>query len=257
MPIFVQEKNTAEHFLTVLPKLLPGLREIFLLGSCRRGTFLRAKHDLDFCMVLNDRDFRRFRILGPDKSLNILQEVVKGAFPKSFQVRVQNRSIGVCSSEGGEQYDFVPAFPQSTKGKGVYIIPDRNKDDWILTSPEGHLQASKTANRLSGHTLNLLIRTAKSWSFKCGKPLSSFHLETMAYSSFKAPPRSFLHGLIDLFTHLSKAILDPCPDPAGLGPPVDDNVSDKDRVVAGMMFSQALSYLETYENPCQIEGCIV
>lgn len=226
-----------------LSGIIPGVREVFLAGSRSRGTQLHSHHDTDLFVVLHEQSRGRLYRRGPDECLRALQSAVAPACADGVRVRLQNRSLGLLAPEGRGDCDLVFAFRHPWR-RGIYFIPDRALDRWILSSPGAQRRANHDAGHRTGGAINPLIRAVKQWNLCHGKPLKSFHLEAMVYRAFEAPPRDGRSALIALFDHLMRAIERPCPDPGGVGLSVDEHVTDTLRSRARRLLAEARSSLE-------------
>jgi predicted nucleotidyltransferase len=203
------------------PRLGGVVRDV-LVGSYARSTAIRPLSDIDVFVEL-DPQVHGHRRSHPRLLLEDLNCVLRDDFP----TRMEARSIHV--QLDGLGYNVIPAFAltaQSTNGDLVYEIPDRRAEGWIRTNPERHALVCIEANLRAGGMLDRLIKAAKHWNQRRAEadgepPLHDFHLEVMAYKAFATPPINGRIGLLGLFTHLAGSVGGPCPDPAGLGPPID------------------------------------
>jgi hypothetical protein len=87
--------------------------------------------------------------------------------------------------------------------------------------------------------LNGLIKAAKHWNRANGKPLNGFYIEVMSYSAFWSKPDDPRAGLRDLLQHLASAVQFACPDPAGLGPAIDADLTSQERTHARNLLQRA------------------
>lgn len=197
----------------------------FISGSYGRRTAIRPLNDVDLLIILNEGAHRDLRKESPRACLEHVRSALAEAYPGKHP-RVQRRSVNIEFRGTSIGYDIVPAFARTG---GVYLIPDCDCNGWIETNPEVHKEACKDANRRAGGKLNPLIKIAKQWNARAGKVLRSFHLEVMAYGAFQQGPESFPLGLAELLEHLARAILNKCPEPAGLGPAIDSGMEQSER----------------------------
>lgn len=197
--------------------------ETFLTGSFARGTAIRPLHDVDLFVVLAQPVSH-----DPSKVLGDVHGVLARKFPNTRIIHPQNRSVHIEFSGSGIEFDVVPAH----KVGDVYMIPDRERNHWIRTNPRLHEEKAICANRQCGDKLKPLIKMAKHWNRRAGgqgqKLMSSFLLEVMAWE-FKDTPSSYARGLVELFAFLAGRVQSPVPDPAGVGPRIDEGMDQAAR----------------------------
>jgi Second Messenger Oligonucleotide or Dinucleotide Synthetase domain len=215
---------------------LAGVVDSRLVGSYRRGTAIRPLKDIDVFVVLDARQHRRDVPEAPLRLLQTIERALRASYP-GRQPRIQGRSVNIGFSGTEIDYDIVPAFAPTWTGTAgteppYYEIPDRRASTWIRTNPAKHREACIAANERAGGMLNGLIKAAKQWNCTNGKPLSGFHIEVMSYSAFWSKPDDPRAGLRDLFQHLASVVQTACPDPAGLGPPIDADLTSPERTYA-------------------------
>jgi hypothetical protein len=119
--------------------------------------------------------------------------------------------------------DAVPAFDA---GNSEYEIPDKQTGTWIKTNPEKHKEQSTAKNKeLNGRWVPL-VKMAKAWNRANGKPVKpSFLVEVMAEELVEAPFSNYPDEIRNLFAAMEARIGDTWADPAGLGPPVSDQMT--------------------------------
>ena len=227
-----QQNNVREN----LRAHLGGIVRDILSGSYSRRTAIRPLNDIDVFIILEEAKHSAVRGQPPTTCLEMVKAALSRAYPMKAAATLQGRSVNIEFSGTGIAYDIVPAFNVS---EGVYIIPDRERKSWIRTNPEVHRQALRIANERARNMLNPLIKAAKYWNAQNRKPLRSFHLEVMSYGAFKSPPASYPEGLRDLFGSLAASILYTCPDPAGIGPNIDDGMMQEERSRIQIALTQA------------------
>jgi hypothetical protein len=219
--------NQQNHLRQKIDMHLGGIERGFLSGSYSRRTSIRPLNDIDVFLVLDRRlhadvDMRT----APENCLQKLARALVDAYQNKDRPTIQGRSVHIEFSGTGIGYDIVPAFAVSGD---MYMIPDRDRRSWINTNPEAHKQSLVNANARAGGKLNPLIKAAKRWNRQNGEPMRSFHLEVLACSAFSAPPANYLEGLRALFQHLTAAVQRRCPEPAGVGPNVDEGMTSEER----------------------------
>ena len=215
-----QHKNLREQLsrrLTLNPDC-----QTFLTGSYGRRTAIRPLDDIDMFCVL-DGDYRH---MSPREAQCEVKRALDASFPgKAAEPRA--RAVKIEFSGTGIAYDVVPAFAEPA---GHFRIPDRQEDRWIKSNPKEHADLATNANRRTESELKPLTKAVKHWNKKQSERqrLRSFHLEVMAWSVITAKPANRACGLVDLFKGLAHQVKSPTPDPAGLGPAIDEGWSDRD-----------------------------
>lgn len=199
----------------------------FLTGSYRRHTAIRKLHDIDMFFVFDPVKHPEFA--GPNSSpaLRAVQDALRAAYPNCDPPRLQNRSVNIVFKGTGIGFDVVPAIP--TGEVDVFKIPDSRTGGWILSNPKGHECLSTEANQAANKRLKPLVKAAKHWNRGHGKPLGSFHLEVMAAPPLRGFDGNYSEGLARLLRGLADGVLQPCPDPAGVGPDIDEGLSQGER----------------------------
>ncbi|MCY1071195.1 nucleotidyltransferase [Nannocystis sp. RBIL2] len=191
----------------------------FLSGSYARKTAIRPLHDIDVFLVLKDCKAHNPRS-APSTVLETIQSVLEKTYPKKTAV-VQSRSVNIAFTGTEIAYDVVPAF-----GDGdAYQIPDRDTNKWIATDPRIHADLATSANETANKRLKPLLKAIKHANHKHGKLARSFHLEVLSWNVQSVAEGSYLDGLIELLAGLQGSICDKCPDPAGLGPDIQPELS--------------------------------
>lgn len=198
----------------------------FLSGSYARSTAIRPLHDIDVFLVLDGRQYGGPHQERPETCLGLVQQTLDGMYPNKEHPILQARSVNLAFSGTGIAYDVVPAFQDPTN-PDVYWVPDRERNTWIPSNPKVHKAASKEANERAGKMLKPLIKAAKHWNTLAGKPLRSFHLEVLAYDAITSKPDSWPSGLASLLSSVAERVVLPCPEPAGLGPRLDEGVDTR------------------------------
>ena len=213
--------------------------ETIFSGSFARQTAIRPLNDIDIFIVLSRKAHGALLDGHPRACLEELKKVLDDAWPNKEHPIVQNRSVRVDFAGTGIGYDVVPAF-RDAEDQEVYTIPNRDTGCWIQSNPRAHKDYANQRNTQAGQRAKPLVKALKHWNQRFqDPPLKSFHLELMVYSLLGAPPESDAHGLAALFEGLVSRVKGPCPDPAGLGPDVDQGMSDRDRKRASDLLEMA------------------
>lgn len=202
----------------------------FLSGSYSRSTAIRPLNDIDvFCVMLPGPGCDPSQD-PPSKGLDVVQTALEAIYPKK-DVRRQNRSVNIAFTGTGIAYDVVPAFVDTTSSDLVYLIPDLRAWRWIRSNPRIHKERSMEANARAEGELKPLTKAAKYWNRRQPEAaqLRSFHLEVMAWSVITQKPEDRLSGLLTLFDGLARRVYERTPEPAGLGPDLDEDLSPAER----------------------------
>ena len=150
-------------------------------------------------------------------------------------------------------FDIVPAVPIGDAKGGIayYLIPN-GKGDWKRTDPRidsaNCSQVDLRHNKLFRPTVRLL----KYWNTRPIAPaLPSYYLETLAFRVFSAITAisSLQIGIERFFKNVYPHIWTSCPDPKGLGPPLDADITSETKkkvseaiIEAGKFAGYALMY---------------
>jgi len=201
----------------------------FLTGSYARHTKTKPLKDIDifFCLGENDRHWR-------DKSPREVLDAFEKCLAKKYGsdnvepgrrcVMVEFEKRNPTADEEGKvlSNDAVPAYELDDR----YEIPDRDLGKWIKSDPEVHKEKSTAKNKeLLGNWVPL-VKMLKRWNVTAGKPISpSFLIEVMAldlidppFTNYPSEIRRFLAAGLD-------GVRQDWSDPAGLGPPVSDQMT--------------------------------
>ncbi|WP_166308792.1 CBASS oligonucleotide cyclase [Bradyrhizobium sp. 2S1] len=199
----------------------------FLTGSYDRHTKTKPLKDVDVFFVLGPKD-QHWRQKPPSEILDAFVARLRGEFGKDavepgrrcatteFERNTQDKEGKVLS------IDSVPAIELSD----CYEIPDRDLGRWIKTDPEIHAEKSTTKNKtLSGKWVPL-VKMLKRWNRSADKPIKpSFLIEVMAQDLVDGPFTNYPGEVRRFFAAALDGISREWKDPAGLGPPVSDQMT--------------------------------
>lgn len=233
-----QDKVIAQHTM-VRDQLVRQLdaKTCFLSGSYARGTAIHPLHDIDLFVVLKDVTVPPSE--QPDTILKQVRQALQPLRPGQDLPILQHHSVHIGFTTKEIEFDVVPAFENPYQQ--LYFIPERDTGRWIPTNPKRHETLSTQANERAGKKLKPLIKAVKHWKriYAAGL-LGSFHLEAMSYNAFPTPPAGgYLEALEALFSHLSRAVMSPCPDPAGLSTQPLDRLTPNQREHARNVLASA------------------
>jgi len=203
----------------------------FLSGSYRRHTKTKPLKDVDVIFVLGDKEKWR-QNKPPIEMLQAFESCLKKTFTESGQTELCRRAVTVIfeksyypdDHEGKVlSIDAVPAFEAE---KDIYEIPDKVTGEWIKTNPKKHMEQATNKNKeLDGYWVPL-VKMAKGWNRANGKPIKpSFLVEVMAEGLVEAPFSDYPNEVRNLFAAMEANVGASWPDPAGLGPPVSDQMT--------------------------------
>lgn len=202
----------------------------FLSGSYRRHTKTKPLKDVDVMFVLGD-DERWRRDKSPIEMLQAFEKCLKGTFGAD-QTELCRRAVTVVFEKNYYPDDHdgkvlsIDAVPAFKAGTDEYEIPDKVTGKWIKTNPKRHMeQASEKNDELDGCWVPL-VKMAKGWNRANGKPIKpSFLVEVMAEGLVEAPFSNYPNEVRNLLAAMEANIGASWPDPAGLGPPVSDQMT--------------------------------
>lgn len=204
----------------------------FLTGSYARWTKTKPLKDIDIFFVLKSSEDGYLK-----KAPSVVLDDFFNALVEKYDDRVkrQRRSINVgfgvaADGEDNTEYrvmsvDVVPAFAKGSD----FSIPDEELGKWIATNPKIHADKAIAANQAFSSEWKALVRMLKYWNNnpKHGeKPIKpSFLIEVMCLQCLHGGwGGSFEREVQGVFATLADRIFDEWPDPAGLGPPISDEM---------------------------------
>lgn len=134
--------------------------DTFLSGSYKRDTAIRprtvegvvTRPDVDIIVVTNHTL--------SDEPKDVIDLVYDTLEPEYDSIRKQNRSIGIETDK--VDMDVVPIIaPDGIEG--ILYIPDRKKEQWIITNPPKHTSWTTEVNKESGGRFKPLVKLMKWW----------------------------------------------------------------------------------------------
>jgi hypothetical protein len=203
----------------------------FLAGSYKRHTKTKPLKDVDVFFVLGQKEKWR-RDKTPIETLQAFEICLKKKYTEKDQTELCRRAVTVIFEksyypEGHDgkvlSIDAVPAFES---GSDEYEIPDKVTGTWIKTNPKKHQeQATAKNNEIDGCWVPL-VKMIKGWNRANGKPIKpSFLVEVMAEELVEAPFSTYPDEVRNFFAAMEANLERTWPDPAGLGPPVSDQMT--------------------------------
>jgi len=199
----------------------------FLSGSYRRHTKTKPLKDVDLLFALGEEEVWR-RKKPPIEALQAFAACLKKEYGA---VEIGRRSVTVefekpNYADGHEgkilSVDAVPAFRVGND----YEIPDKITGTWIKTNPQTHAEEATAKNEQLGGRWIPLVKMIKGWNRANGRPIKPpFLLEVMAQDLIVPPFSSYADEIRNFFAAAAVTIHRAWLDPAGLGPPVSDQMT--------------------------------
>ncbi|NUC74760.1 nucleotidyltransferase [Haloterrigena sp. SYSU A558-1] len=158
------------------------------IGSHTRGTMvgpLDEESDSDVMVVLDEAQHGQW-LQGENGSKNCLQAV-----KRALERRYPNSKVSIDRNVVAVQFhDFtVEVAPAFRSGDG-YVIPDTYSGgrSWVQTNPRQYKNQFDAVDRARGGQLQRVARIAKKFNDNTGSPVSSYHMEVMAYHYVRTHP---------------------------------------------------------------------
>lgn len=157
-------------------------------GSHTRGTMvgpLDEDSDTDIMVVLDEDQHGQWRRdkNGARNCLQAVKRILEKRYPNS-EVSIDRNVVAV------KFHDFTaevaPAFRQ---GDG-YVIPDTYNEgrSWVKTNPRQYKNQFDAVDQAHGGKLQKVARVTKKYNDNNGSPVSSYHMEVMAYHYVRTHP---------------------------------------------------------------------
>lgn len=150
-----------------------------LMGSAAKGTIVRPIDDIDVLAVFSNANgaWETYRF-DSQAFLYRVRRAYSGL--STVQVGARGQAVRIFFKNGGH-VDVAPVF---SHGNDVYGIPGGD-GGWINTAPTVANAWFAKKHVDLGYNLAPLVRLLKKWNNAHSKRLRSFHLETIAGSTFK------------------------------------------------------------------------
>jgi hypothetical protein len=198
----------------------------FLTGSYDRHTKTKPLKDVDIFFALADTE-KKWRDKPAHEVLDAFVACLRGNARDAVDPRRRCATIEFEKNTKDEEgkvlsIDAVPAFELDD----CYEIPDRVLGKWIKTDPEVHAEKSTATNKALDGKWVPLVKMIKRWNRSAGGPIKpSFLIEVMAHDLVDAPFTTYPEELQRFFAAVPAVLSGPWQDPAGLGPPVSDQMT--------------------------------
>ena len=162
----------------------------YLSGSYPRDTAIQPLEDVDVIFIIAPDEWLTNpfdRLFSgqpePETVLKSFLNAIRYRYQDS-SLRLQNKSVRLRLYH--LDIDVVPAIERGSND-GSILIPDREKDDWIVTAPKKHSETASVINQQQGGRFKPLVKLLKYWN--CNLPstarFKSFAVETLACHLFQ------------------------------------------------------------------------
>lgn len=224
------------------------LDDDFLTGSYRRDTKTKRLKDVDIFVVISpSSDEAELRKKPPSNVLAALESIL-GTKYDDVTVDGFACTVGFGVGEDVASFDVVPAFKR--KGGG-WEIPDVQRGRWIATNPKVHHQQSTKMNEDCGGKFVPMVKMVKGINREAGEPISpSFLLEVIAHGVMRAPFGRYQDEIRWFLASAADQVTADWPDPAGIGPGVNETMGAADRAAGSDVLRQ---WLEVAEEAIRLE----
>jgi hypothetical protein len=220
----------------------------FLTGAYVRHTKTKPLHDVDIMIVLADRSPLSQH---PRQILDTVADTLRPHYgtnrvqPDRRAVRV-DFGVAIVDDVAGDDvvsFDVVPAFADGDH----FLIPDDILGEWIPTNPQIHKDMATACNKQFSEQWKPLVKMAKKWNDHNGSPVQpSFLIEVMAMDLISGEwTGSHPREIRQFFASATDRIADPWPDPARVGPEVNDVL-----LADGVALADARRHLAEAERAC-------
>lgn len=203
-------------------------------GSHSRGTMtgpLDEESDADVMFVLGDEDRQKYMSggKGARKVLRKVKRAIKDDPRYSdTEVRIDRNVVAIKYHD--VTMEVTPAFQD---GSGGYHIPDTYQEgrSWVRTNPRQYKNMFQASNQARGDRPKRLARLAKDYNDRSGKPVSSYHMEVMAYQYARTQPQDApMDEIVDgFFERLPSKVRQGTKDPVYDNQRVDDGMDRETR----------------------------
>ena len=164
-----------------------------LMGSASKGTIIRPVDDVDVLAVFNNVNDAWSKYAYDSKSfIYRIRDAYDGVSIQ--QVGTRGQAVRVFY-DGGGHVDVAPVF---SRGDDVYHLPD-GVGGWLLTAPPIANGWYAEKNRSLGYHLAPVVRLLKAWNRAHSKHFHSFHLETVAATTFGSLGSNYRDALQKFF----------------------------------------------------------
>ncbi len=210
----------------VMRTYLNGSGPDFLAGEYSRGTSIRPLM-VDLFMGLDGLGrgiiHARGRQRPMDRVYDTLRKVPGAQVPPLWPMRHHGPVVEFPDLALG--FSVVPVF---SDGPQQYIFPWRGGRKWYRTRPAALAAHLQQAQARSGGLAVPVVQVIKAWNRRNDRLLGSLHIELMALESVLRPGR--LDEAVALaFAYLAERVQRRMPEPGGVGPSVDRDLTTEER----------------------------
>ena len=202
----------------------------FLSGSYSRHVQVGQKlHDIDVILVLDDPHGEY--AASASAALGAVQGAIRDCDLVSRTV-VRVRSVRTFLHDYEFHVDFVVGL-RPASGGGLLLarnLPDEGYDDWSEANPRGQREAAWEKNGKCGEMYIPAVRIIKFWNEGVGKPLRSYHAESILYHALDSSvdyDEAVVRFFDAAYDALAPGVL--TPDPGAPSTYVDERLEDEDR----------------------------
>lgn len=199
----------------------------FLTGSYDRHTKIKPLEDVDIFAVIDPNGAQgHLRQQPPNRIIWELVDCLDGKFNS---VRADGMAVRISMSDddGDATFELVPAFEHSDSG---YEAPDPDRGRWIRTDPEAHARLSSEKNAECGQMWVPFVKMLKGWNRQANRPVpQSFLIEVMALRLVRLPFGRYQDEVTAFLGNMIDRVSGPWPDPAAIGPDVDELLTASNR----------------------------
>jgi hypothetical protein len=233
-------KTTHPKIRKAVKGQLDDIVDDFLSGSYSRHVQVGQRlHDIDVILVLDDPNGEY--AASADAALNAVQSAARDCdLIRRTAKRV--RSVRAFLHYYDFHVDLVVAM-KPTFGDGLLLarnLPDEGYDDWSPANPRGQREAAWTKNEECGDMYIRAVRIIKFWNEGVGKPLRSYHAESILYHALDGP-LDYAEAIVRFFDAAYDALAPGVltPDPGEPTTHVDARLDDEDRQQARELVEKA------------------
>lgn len=220
----------------------------FLTGSYRRGTKTKRLKDVDIFVVISpssaEADLRQAH---PSKVLDALASILREKYD-NVTIDGFACTVGFGADDDVASFDVVPAFKRSGGG---WEITDAERGRWIATNPKRHHEQSSDKNDKCDGKFVPMVKMVKGINREAGEPIApSFLLEVMAYDLVRPPFGRYQDEIRWFLASAADQVTADWPDPAGIGPNVNETMAATQRRAAA---DELRSWLGSAEEAVRLE----
>ena len=224
------EQSLAKNRHRRIREVLAGewnIERSFLTGSYDRHTKIKPLTDIDIFAIVDPAGAQsHYRQEPPDLIISDLVDCLDGKFKK---VEADGMAVRIAMSDddGQATFEVVPAFEHASDG---YEAPDPDRGRWIRTDPEAHARLTSEKNSECGLMWVPFVKMVKGWNLEASHPIpQSFLIEVLALQLVHPPFGRYQDEVTMFLGNIIDHANGPWPDPAGIGPDVDELLGAHDR----------------------------